>query len=188
MDDPTTPQGDRRPPFPWIRNNIIGLVALFVALSGTAVATEVASNAGHDGAVKAAKKHKKKRGPRGPQGPPGANGVNGADGTAGAVGAAGSALAFANVGTTGGVVEAETEGAGLTDANVISPSTGIYCFYNLGFTPRNVQVTARFNVNKIADALIGDQSGCPGTEDASVDWTQRSDGTLQNTAFYVLFN
>jgi hypothetical protein len=64
----------------WLRNNLVGLLALFVALSGTAVAAQVASNAHSNPAVKAAKK---KRGPRGPQGPPGANGVNGTNGTDG---------------------------------------------------------------------------------------------------------
>ena len=69
-----------------------------------------------------------------------------------------------------------------------NPSTGIYCFNNLGFTPRNVQVTSDFITNRISGALIGDQGGCPGTEDVSVEWTMRSDGTLQNTGFYILFN
>jgi hypothetical protein len=181
MDDPT-PRGARRPRYPWIRNNIVGLVALFVALSGTTVAAQVATNAGHGHVGKAAKK--KKRGPRGPQGPPGANGVNGTEGTAGATG---TALAFARVLTTGGIDESRTQGAGLTDANVTSPSQGTYCFYNLGFTPRNLQVTSDFSANRMANVLIGD-SGCPGTEDVFVQWNQRSDGTLQNTGFYILFN
>ena len=118
------------------------------------------------------------KGPRGLQGTPGIKGDPGAPGTA---------LAFARVFATGGVDEARTEGAGLTDANVTSPSTGIYCFYNLGFTPRSLQVTADFAANRISNVLIGDSS-CPGTEDVFVQWNERSDGTSQNTGFYILFN
>jgi hypothetical protein len=56
----------------WIRNNVIGLVALFVALSGTAVATQVASETTIvQEAAKKKKKKKVKRGPAGPQGPQG---------------------------------------------------------------------------------------------------------------------
>ena len=80
MDDPTA-RGARGPRYPWIRNNLVGRVALFVALSGTAVAAQVATNTGHGGAVKAAKKKRGPRGPQGPQGPPGANGTNGTNGT-----------------------------------------------------------------------------------------------------------
>jgi len=58
----------------WLRNNAVGLLALFVALSGTAVAAQVASNAHSGAGVRAAKK---KRGPRGPQGPKGDTGPPG---------------------------------------------------------------------------------------------------------------
>jgi hypothetical protein len=42
----------------WLRNNIVGLVALFVALSGTAVAAQMASKAG-DGAVSKAPRRRR---------------------------------------------------------------------------------------------------------------------------------
>lgn len=65
----------------WIRSNILGLVAIFIALSGTAVAAQVANDP--QGADVSAKKKKGKRGPRGPagpQGPPGpATGQAGGD-------------------------------------------------------------------------------------------------------------
>jgi hypothetical protein len=125
------------------------------------------------------------KGPRGLRGTPG---IKGDQGPQGDLGAPGTALAFARVFATGGVDEARTQGAGLTDANVTRPTTGIYCFYDLGFTPRNLQATADFAANRISNVLIGDSSGCAGTEDVFVQWTQRSDGTSQNTAFYILFN
>jgi len=66
----------------WIRQNILGLVAIFIALSGTTLATNVASN-------NAARSAKAKRGPQGPAGPPGPAGVQGLQGPAGQNGAPG---------------------------------------------------------------------------------------------------
>jgi len=68
----------------WIRGNLLGLIAIFIALSGTAVATQVAGN---DGATTA--KAKAKKGPRGPAGPPGAQGAVGPQGVVGPSGATG---------------------------------------------------------------------------------------------------
>ena len=55
----------------WMRQNILGLVAIFIALSGTAVAANVTNH--HSVKVVTAKKKKKKvkRGPQGVPGPPG---------------------------------------------------------------------------------------------------------------------
>jgi hypothetical protein len=53
----------------WVRQNILGLVAIFIALSGTAVAANVADQPGATAAKRKAKKGP--RGPVGPQGPPG---------------------------------------------------------------------------------------------------------------------
>jgi hypothetical protein len=61
----------------WIRANILGLIAIFIALSGTAVATQVASNN-----AESAKK-KVKRGPQGPAGPAGPAGQQGPQGVPG---------------------------------------------------------------------------------------------------------
>lgn len=63
----------------WIRQNVLGLVAIFIALSGSAVAAQVATQ---PGAQKALKK-KATRGPRGPQGPQGSQGLQGPQGTPG---------------------------------------------------------------------------------------------------------
>ena len=62
----------------WVRQNILGLVAIFIALSGTAVATQVASQPGATTAKK-----KVRRGPPGPQGPAGFQGATGVQGPPG---------------------------------------------------------------------------------------------------------
>ena len=73
----------------WIRNNILGLVAIFIALNGTAIAAQVASDgSGSKAQAKASKKKKAKAVP-GPAGPQGAPGTPGAPGVAGAQGAQG---------------------------------------------------------------------------------------------------
>lgn len=61
-----------------MRSNVLGLVAIFIALGGTAVATQVASK---DKATSA--KAKVKRGPRGPAGPQGPAGGPGQPGPTG---------------------------------------------------------------------------------------------------------
>jgi hypothetical protein len=69
-------------PHAWIRNNILGLVAIFIALGGSAIAAQVST---HDGKAHAAKKAR-----RGPPGPAGATGAQGPAGPA--TGPAGGAL------------------------------------------------------------------------------------------------
>ncbi len=66
----------------WVRNNVLGLIAIFIALSGTAVATQVVTK---QGAQTAAKK-KAKPGPRGPAGPQGLAGPQGPAGPQGLTG------------------------------------------------------------------------------------------------------
>ncbi len=165
----------------FIRSNLLGLTAIFIALTGTALAGQQSSGGGPSAGKSVVTDAKFKKLKKRVAALEARQGVPGPPGAAGAAGAAGSALAFARVFPTGTVDEARTEGAGLTDANVTNPSTGIYCFYNLGFTPRNLQVTADFTVNRIGEVLIGDTGGCAGTEDVFVSWTQRSDGTAMNT-------
>src|SRR5436190_14090488 len=60
----------------WVRSNVLGLVAIFIALGGTAVATQVT---GKDEKATSAKA-KVKRGPRGPAGPQGPAGQPGPPG------------------------------------------------------------------------------------------------------------
>jgi hypothetical protein len=85
----------------YLRQHHIGLIALFIALTGTAYAgTQVASHPFDQQAAKATKK-KVKRGPRGPQGPAGPvgpAGPQGLTGPAGPAGKPGSSAASVNTG------------------------------------------------------------------------------------------
>jgi hypothetical protein len=66
-------------PHAWIRSNILGLAAIFIALSGSAAAATVVVT--HGSKAKSSKKGKPgPRGPIGPQGVPGAPGATGAQG------------------------------------------------------------------------------------------------------------
>jgi hypothetical protein len=86
----------------WIRHNILGLVAIFIALGGTAFAAQVAGNHG--------KAHAAKKVKRGPPGPAGSQGPVGPQGTAGPPG------------TAGGPV-----GGGLLTGMIVSmPSSGVH--------------------------------------------------------------
>jgi hypothetical protein len=66
----------------WIRNNILGMVAIFIALSGSAAAATVVIKHGSNASAKgkASKKAKAKPGPQGSTGPAGAPGATGAQG------------------------------------------------------------------------------------------------------------
>lgn len=83
----------RSPTHSWIRSNIVGLVALFVALNGTALAVQTKSD--RDSSPRA-KKAAKKRGPRGLPGTQGLQGLQGQQGAQGLQGQQGPA------GTAGG--------------------------------------------------------------------------------------
>ena len=153
----------------WIRSNILGLVAIFIALSGTAVAANVASQPGGY-ADKAAKKKKKvKRGPAGPAGPAGPQGPPGADQ---------APRAFASIAYTGNAnnVVREAGASVIADANVVRQATGLYCIYGLPFTPRHAQVTLNVVNSNAADeayayvtpAETSDTGDCPGLEQVEV--------------------
>ena len=79
----------------WIRSNILGMVAIFIALSGTAMAANATQqNASKGPALAKAAKKKAKAGRRGPAGPPGAPGAKGEQGPPGpSTGPAGGDLA-----------------------------------------------------------------------------------------------
>jgi len=70
------PQGSRGTAHSWIRSNVLGLVAIFIALSGSALATQAATK-------HVATTAKLKRGPRGKPGPAGVPGPQGIPGAAG---------------------------------------------------------------------------------------------------------
>jgi hypothetical protein len=72
----------------FVRSNLLGLIAIFIALSGSAIAAQAASQNQGVGAQSAKKKAKK--GPRGPAGPRGAAGIPGPAGPS--TGPAGGAL------------------------------------------------------------------------------------------------
>src|SRR5262245_22322781 len=95
--------------FPWLRSNIVGVVAIFLALSGTTFAAQQVVTGG--------KAAKGKRGPRGPAGPPGA---------AGAAGAPGSAVAYAHVNADGTLDAANSKN--VSESNWIGAGQpGYYC-------------------------------------------------------------
>jgi Chaperone of endosialidase len=124
----------------WIRRNVLGLVAIFVALGGTAMATQVVSESGVGQAAAKKKKKKAKRipGPAGPQGPQGPQGPPGP-----ATGPAGGALAGAypnpSLNVTGGPCPNGQELVNVSASAALSCSAGVY---NDGFSNVAVNVSA----------------------------------------------
>ena len=87
----------------YIRQHHIGLIALFVALTGTAYAgTQVASNQVNPQASKAKKKKKVQRGPAGPQGPQGDTGQPGSSAASINTGVVQTSTSFDGFGTPSG--------------------------------------------------------------------------------------
>jgi hypothetical protein len=183
----------------YVRQHHIGLIALFVALTGTAYAgTQVASHRA-DAQASKAKKKKVKHGPAGPQGP---KGDTGAAGTARAYALVvdGQLDASRSVGilgmsqgcTTGAACDPPAPGAGNIHA---------YCF-NLAFAPNNVQITPLgVNASSSGGAQVVNFDGhapalstsasvghCPtGYLSAQVD-ASGSDYPSVPHGFYVAFN
>jgi hypothetical protein len=155
--------------YAWIRSNILGLVAIFIALSGSAVAAQVASDNG--GATKAAKKKKKggKPGPAGPQGP---------------AGPAGSAVAFAHVNADGTLDGANSKNI---SAAVESGQDGYYCVTPSVAVRNMIASTDTANTRSTASAGFGDPfTACP--NGAAVVSTFNNAGTYTSTPFYISFN
>jgi hypothetical protein len=178
----------------WLRNNIIGLVAIFIALSGTAVAAQVVTKSG----ATTAKAKKGPRGPAGPAGPAGASGAAGAAGAQGAQGVPGTAKAFTYIlGAAAGVAGSdqvdETKSFGITDANVDQVTTGIFCFHGLGFTPKAISVVPGLTGSGApmplvkADAFFN--SDCaPGTQAIIEVFTDLTQGTKVSKPLSVVIN
>jgi hypothetical protein len=136
----------------------VALVALLVALSGSAVAASLITGKQiKDGTIQVKDLSKKARkalhtgattgipGPQGPSGPQGPGGESGAQGEkgdrgeGGAQGPAGEAIAYANVKPDGTIEPGQTKG--ITNAMIDRTFPGIYCFRNLPFTPKSVMVS-----------------------------------------------
>ena len=137
---------------------IVAMLALFVALTGTAVATTSALITGaqiKNSSITGADVKNRSlrpidfrgsvRGPRGLPGLPGATGAAGAAGAAGAkgdkgdTGEAGDAVAYAAVNSDGTV---GVRSKGITTANIShTATTGEYCFGGLSFTPKSIIVS-----------------------------------------------
>jgi Collagen triple helix repeat (20 copies) len=161
---------------------VVAMLALFVALTGTAVATTSALITGNqikNSSITGADVKNKSltprdfrgsvRGPRGlrgaagsigPQGVAGPAGPQGAQGAKGDTGEPGSAVAYAKVLATGAVDE--TQSKNITDANVVKVGTGSYCFSAFSFTHRNGIATAdNFAVDADRIASIHVAPGTP---------------------------
>ena len=194
---------------------VIAMVALFVALSGTAVATTSALITGaqiKNSSITGADVKNKSltprdfrgsvRGPRGLRGLTGATGATGATGVTGATGAkgdkgdkgdtgdAGSAVAYAYVGSDGTVNLSRSKN--ITQANVTRAQAGIYCFNGLAFTPKNIIVTpdSLFSTSGDLEDVYGgvdELPGCPGVEQANV-FIYSNTSAFKDWAFYVVFN
>jgi hypothetical protein len=186
----------------YIRQHHVGLIALFIALTGTAYAgTQIANRPANLQAHQAKKKKKKKvksiPGPAGPQGP---------------AGPAGAARAYAHV-LHGSLVAADSTGisamtrgcpSGGACTAVPAPGTesdNAYCF-QLTFVPSSVQVTpdgGQSNSDNLSTADFwathvpahqGSPStdGCPpGYRSAEVDAIS-SAGPEPVTGLYITFN
>ena len=162
----------------YTKRHHLALLALFVALGGTAAAAGTAllpkNSVGSlqvingslqkkdlsGKAVKALKGNRGAKGAQGAQGLRGPTGAQGAQGVQGVAGPAGTAKAYAHI-SSGGIPTA-TNSKGIAAAMVTHPGAGVYCLNNLGFTPTAVIATAD-NVgptfNAFAAAAINNVGG-----------------------------
>jgi hypothetical protein len=196
----------------FLRQNTIALLALFLALGGTTYAASTAligknsvaspqvvngSLQTKDLSKKARKALKGNRGPRGltgaqgAKGPTGAQGVQGIQGIQGIQGSPGIATAWALVNGAGTVDTTRTQG--ITQAMVTHPSAGIYCFANLGFTPKSVMASGNNNgpvydtlATGAIDAAPAIFATCGGSQ-VRVATVVASTGALTDRGFYVWF-
>jgi hypothetical protein len=137
----------------YLRSNVLGLVAIFLALSGISYAAGLARNSVkskhiRDEQVKLVDLAPEAEGPRA------------------------YTLVTAN-GASGTNTVDETRSKGIADANVTRAAAGTYCLDNLGFTPRNAQAT--FDLVNSSNSTgheiyvgIGDTSSCPGSSEDAV--------------------
>jgi hypothetical protein len=172
----------------WIRNNILGLVAIFIALGGSAVAAQVADKPGAKASTKADKPGAKastkvKRGPRGPRGVRGFRGVAGPQGIQGVPGQSATRLfAFIRDPSSASDATVVDYGSGVTSVTEPSSTDGQYVVtFNRPMTNCIVQATA--GVGEPAGGTSTANTSIPivlmplGTSaEVEVDW-KRSDDT-----------
>jgi hypothetical protein len=154
----------------------VAMLALFIALSGTAVATTSALITGNqikNGSITGLDVKNKSltprdfrgsvRGPRGLRGATGAAGAPGAKGDKGDPGEAGTAVAYALV-TDAGAVETNAPVKGITAAMITHPATGVYCFRGLPAGAKTALVSAN-NVENQNDTIASVYTNNTGTMD-----------------------
>jgi hypothetical protein len=135
----------------WVRSNVLGFVAIFIALNGSAIALQ--TDGGNDG-QKAAKAAKKKRGPRGPAGPQGPAGPVGPVGPQGPSGGGGlPSGAVPAGGDLGGSYPAPIVAAGAIGTKEIDSSLD-----NTDIVDTNTLGTAEINEASLS-ATGGDVNG-----------------------------
>lgn len=170
--------------------NVAALLALFIALGGTAIALSKNSVKSRHIAPKAVKRSDIK---------PGAvNSVrvkNGSLKQKDLNSGVPIAQAYAYIEADANVLEARS--LGITDANVTDEGGGHYCFYDLPFDPVAVSATGETNSLladiPIASARLDPDAGadiCTGTEDASVSIVDASLAAVPTPAprpFWVIF-
>jgi hypothetical protein len=134
---------------------VVALLALVVAMSGSAVAASlITSKQIKDGTIQTKDISKTARaqlapkatagapGPQGPAGPKGDVGGQGDKGDAGArgeQGVPGEAVAYANVKPDGTIEPGQSKG--ITNDMIDRTTEGVFCFKNLGFTPKSAMVS-----------------------------------------------
>lgn len=146
----------------FIRRNALGLIAIFIALGGTAVATQVAPTT-KVVKVEAAAKKKGKAGPRGPQGPAGPQGPQGLQGPSGVAGVIGR-----QAGATTACNDDDENGEDCASVSLTLPQAG------------RVLLTATANWRTVGFDDIGSGSDVPGVIRGNC--VLRADGsTVSNT-------
>jgi len=133
----------------------VAFLALVIAMSGSAVAASlITSKQIKDGTIQVKDISKTARaqlapkaavgvpGPQGPAGSQGPNGDAGAQGEKGATGAQGvpgEAVAYANVKPDGTIEPGQSKG--IANDMIDRTAEGVFCFKNLGFTPKSAMVS-----------------------------------------------
>ena len=134
--------------YAWVRSNILGLVAIFLALTGTAVAANVADGGHHAGEAK------KKKVKRGPAGPPGAQGPQGIQGQQGVAGPGAKRLQF---------LESELDNATRTIATVGDLTLRAKCSDQAGVAAINLSAQSPTSGGTLSAALEKTDTGADPT-------------------------